>query len=277
MKTASLHPSRSSQALASLPPSLARLVKNIRASARLTPEIVCQCAIEAKVDAQDLLPWADFQHPVADSYGRQLVYHGENFEIMVMSWLPGDFSAIHDHGAAEWGAVQCFGAAEHYTYKLENGLLSTLKRTDYIPNSVKQVDKYLIHQMGNPGKEPFLSLHIYGKDSVEKNITKNSRIFDLFEGSIKLTDGGVFFCLPELQIKQRIYGLRGDAETTLRHHRRMRDRLCQILSFDSDAQTDIKLTILQLEKNIASLDSLNSADNHSENMAGLSLSSKKYI
>ena len=257
MKT--LYPSRPAREFADLPPSLDRLLKNIRASAMLTPEIARQCAIEAKIEVRDLLPWADFKHPVADSYGRQLVYDGGTFEIMVMSWLPGDFSAIHDHGATEWGAVQCFGEAEHYTYKLENGILSTLKRTDYIPASVKQVDSDLIHQMGNPGEAPFLSLHIYGSESSEGGVTSNARIFDLFEGSIQLTDGGVFFGLPESQINQRIYGLRGDVETTLRHHRQMRDRFYRILSFQDKPAANLKLKIWQLDEQIARLERANNA------------------
>ncbi|MBK8652429.1 MAG: hypothetical protein IPN20_00430 [Haliscomenobacter sp.] len=51
-----------------------------------------------------ITPWADFDHPDADSYGRKMAYKGPNFEIMVMSWKPGDFSSIHDHGHTQWGS-----------------------------------------------------------------------------------------------------------------------------------------------------------------------------
>ncbi len=42
------------------------------------------------VRPSDLLAWTDFDHPMRDSYGRQLVTRGPNFELMVMSWAPGD-------------------------------------------------------------------------------------------------------------------------------------------------------------------------------------------
>ena len=64
----------------------------------MTPAIARQCVLDANLRAEDLTAWADFDHPVEDSYGRRLVYDGGDFEIMVMSWAPGDFSAIHDHG-----------------------------------------------------------------------------------------------------------------------------------------------------------------------------------
>ncbi|MGF1515340.1 MAG: cysteine dioxygenase family protein [Elainellaceae cyanobacterium] len=187
------------------------------------------------------MPWADFSHPVADSYGRKLVFHGGHFEIMVMSWVPGDCSAIHDHGGAQWGAVQCFGAAEHYIYGYRQGSLTTLKLAHYTPGMIHQVDHSLIHQMGNASDMPFLSLHVYGCASPRQMITGDARIFDLFEGSIQYTDGGVFFCLADAQIKRRHLGLWGDAETQLRHHRHMRDRIQRILAGQASSTLEEKL------------------------------------
>ena len=155
----------SSQLPHRLPPSLHRLIHSIQNQSTLTPEIARQCIIEANIHRDDLLPWADFDHPIADSYGRKLVYDGGYFEVMVMSWAPGDFSAIHDHGGTQWGAVQCFGAAEHFVYTFEDNLLRTKAKNNYFPGSVKTVDRHLIHQMGNPGNSCFLSLHLYGCDT----------------------------------------------------------------------------------------------------------------
>ena len=201
--------------------------------------------MQARVNPQDLLPWADFEHPIEDCYGRKLVYHGGFFEVMVMSWRDRDYSAIHDHGLTEWGAVQCFGHAEHYTYQLEKGTLYTVERCDFQPGEVKLVDRGLIHQMGNLSGEYFLSLHVYGFNLARGTITGNARLFDLWEESIQRTDGGVFFGLPEAQINDRTYGLQGDRETTLRHHRQMRDRLLQILATRSDAALTVKLAALE--------------------------------
>jgi len=187
--------------------NLQNLIETLQRSLHFTPRQIQRLVENTNITSEELMPWVDFDHPVTDSYGRKLVYDGGHFEIMVMSWVPGDFSGIHDHGSTQWGAVQCFGAAEHYIYRFTNGLLSTLEPAHYAPGMVRAVDHSLIHQMTNSGTEPFLSLHVYGCAQPNPSITGNARIFDLLEGSIQYTDGGVFFCLPESQINQRVYGI----------------------------------------------------------------------
>lgn len=235
------------------PRSLTQLINILKTTEFFTPEDVKNMVQNARVEPQDLMPWADFDHPIADSYGRKLVFDGGHFEIMVMSWVPGDFSAIHDHGATQWGAVQCFGAAHHYIYSFTKGVLTTREPAHYSPGMVRAVDRSLIHQMGNAGDKPFLSLHVYGCEGAKGTITGNARIFELFEGTIQYTDGGVFFGLPEAQINKRTLGLQGDVETTLRHHFQMRDRIRRILKTQHNAELEQKL--IRLHKQIVELSS----------------------
>lgn len=209
----------------SLPHRLQSLIQTIRSQTCLSPEVACHCVQAANIQAEDLMPWADFDHPLADSYGRHLVYDGGDFEIMVMSWAPGDFSAFHDHGSAQWGAVQSFGEAEHSVYQLRHNQLSTQEIMPFRTGTVIPVDHVLIHQMGNPSQENLLSLHVYGSEAHQGPITGSARIFDLFAGKIQFTDGGVFFCLPEEQVTREIAGLHGDRQTTLRHHQQMLARI----------------------------------------------------
>ena len=174
--------------------------------------------LEAQVTAEDLMPWADFEHPVADSYGRQLVFQGRHFEIMVMSWAPGDFSGIHDHGFTSWGAVQVFGPAEHATFRMEEEELITLARWDMEKGDVIGVNHQLIHQMGNPTKdEHFLSLHVYGTPENQENITGDARVFALEHPVIQRVDGGVFFALPEQEVKWTEKSPKPDFTTYIRY------------------------------------------------------------
>ena len=207
------------------PPALAALLAELRGTRDLSPARAAALLQETPLETDDLLPWTDFQHPIADSYGRRLVAQGEHFELMVMSWVPGDYSAIHDHGSTQWGAVRYFGAADHVTFTLNDGLLEIDERLVQAPGSVRAVDHDLIHLMGNPGRTPFLSLHLYGTDSPNPCITGDARIFDLFENSIQRTDGGVFFALPERDVTRREAGVRADTESRLLHHRLMLARL----------------------------------------------------
>ena len=81
---------------------LARLIASLQedppTSARQAVDRVTACAL-----SQDALAeWVRFDHPPDHGYGRRLVASGPGFEVLVMSWRPGDWSAIHDHGQARW-------------------------------------------------------------------------------------------------------------------------------------------------------------------------------
>ena len=250
----------SSASTLTLPLSLQSLIQTLQQHPTLIPDQARQLVMAADIRAEDLQAWADFEHPITDSYGRRLVYDGGHFEIMVMSWVPGDVSAIHDHGAAQWGAVQCFGPAEHSVYQMVEDQLTTAYVSLVKPGTVMAVDHNLIHQMGNPGSEPFLSMHVYGCAEPVDTVTQNARIFDLFEGTIQYTDGGVFFCLPPAQVNRRVEGLQGDTATTLRHHQQMLARVSRMLTaIDHSPSLWHRASLLQ--EHIAHLDSqLSSAE-----------------
>ncbi|MEL7085973.1 MAG: cysteine dioxygenase family protein [Cyanobacteria bacterium P01_A01_bin.3] len=231
--TPSLHSKLAATSL-DLPPSIQTLIASIRSQSNITPDLARQLIVDANITEHELAPWANFQHPVAHSYGRKLIYAEPHFEILVMSWAEGDYSAIHDHGVAQWGAVQCFGLAEHNVYQLNNRTLRLVEQGLSYPNSVNAVDSDLIHQMGNPSRVEFLSLHVYGCAAGHPSVTSDAGVFDLFEGCIHHTDGGVFFCLPESDISYRIEGLRGDRDTTLMHHQWMLARVQRMLGSDEE-------------------------------------------
>lgn len=182
-----------------LPESLRKICEQIDVS-EMTAQQLKDIVVAADVRQEELMPWADFEHPAADSYGRKLVYDGGDFEIMVMSWTPGDFSAMHDHGYTQWGAVQVFGPAEHAVCAMDIDKYVTLSRVQLTPGRVIAVTHDLVHQMGNPTDEHFLSLHIYGDSGRKGDITADARVFDFPKNKIQRTDGGVFYSLPDEQI-----------------------------------------------------------------------------
>ena len=236
--------------------TLSQLIQRLETTEHIDPDHAAILLQEACINPRDLLPWYDFDHPAQDSYGRKLVKQGRNFELMVMSWLPGDYSAIHDHGIAEWGAVQYFGAADHIIFKEHRGMLTTETRMTMSLRSVYAVDDSLIHLMGNPGETPFISLHLYGRETPANAITGNARIFDLWEQRIQRTDGGVFFGLAESAILWREPAPVADRETTLLHHQLMLNRVDKILqseAFDSALSQDahqLQIAIEQLSTKI---------------------------
>ncbi|MEZ4686290.1 MAG: hypothetical protein R3B47_09550 [Bacteroidia bacterium] len=78
-----------------------------------TPIKQKELVLRADVKVEDMMHFADFNHPLEDGYGRNLVVDNGNFEVMVMSWNPGDYSSIHNHGYTQWGVVQAFGHVHH--------------------------------------------------------------------------------------------------------------------------------------------------------------------
>lgn len=204
--------------LEQLPASLRQIAEKLEKNRELRPADMRRIVLEAEVKPEDLEPWADFDHPVQDSYGRKLVYKGGHFEIMVMSWRPGDFSTIHDHGYTQWGAVQVFGPAEHATFRIDDKKISTLARWQMKAGDAIGVHHDLLHQMGNSSTDTFfLSLHVYGEPYDIDNVTGDARILDLEKEEVHRVDGGVFFALPPGEIKKVEAGPRADFPTRLRH------------------------------------------------------------
>lgn len=184
-----------------MPASLSRLVdligNTIEAEGKLSPKRAKEVVLEADVQLEDMMEYADFAHPVEDCYGRKLVYDAGNFEVMVMSWEPGDYSSIHNHGYTEWGVVQVFGNTHHFIYNLKDEKLSFAKKEMLTSGAAIKVNNAFIHQMGNATSQRYMTLHVYGANTLDACITADAHNYDLEFDRIVLTCGGAFFNLPE--------------------------------------------------------------------------------
>jgi predicted metal-dependent enzyme (double-stranded beta helix superfamily) len=154
----------------------------------------------ADVKKEDLLAYTDFDHPIEDGYGRKMIYDGGKFEIMAMSWNPGDYSSIHNHGYTQWGVVQVFGNAHHFIYQNKDGVLSFSKKEILTTGAITKVVNAMIHQMGNPSTERYMSLHVYGSNEKDGEVTADAKNYELEFDRVNHTTGGAFFNLPEEEI-----------------------------------------------------------------------------
>lgn len=255
-----------------LPSSLAYIAEKLETNRHLKPSEMRKLILDANVKVDELMHWADFDHPVQDSYGRNLVYKGNNFEIMVMSWCPGDFSTIHDHGHTQWGAVQTFGPAEHATFRVEDGAIHTLARWQMNPGEAIGVHHNLVHQMGNATKDKsFVSLHVYGEPEDVDNVTGDARVFDLENGTIQRVDGGVFFALPSSGIKKLEKGPKGDYPTRLRHMVELIRRLMKMEQHQISSERQLNEIIADfmapdnIKDLLAALESVTDTNGHQNN------------
>ena len=194
--------------MADLTPGLARLHKFLNDDPKMNSSKLVEYVEQAAIAEEDLLPYADYDHPKEDGYGRKLVVAEDHFEIMVMSWQPGDFSSVHDHGYTTWGAVQVFGNVMHHCFAEKDGVFQ-VKSKDILPyGTIIEVTNPLIHQMGNVTTKPYLTLHIYGDNEYVGDVTSDSRIYELENNMIKETTGGAFFNLPD----DKVYNTRSMGE-----------------------------------------------------------------
>lgn len=179
-----------------------KLVDFLSSDKNLAPIAIKQFLMELKLAEKDLMHWADFHHPKHEGYGRKMVYQGTNYEVMVMSWMPGDFSGVHNHGYTQWGAVQVFGNASHYIYRMDaENDIKIARKESFQSGDIAMVNNALIHQMGNQTAQPYLSLHIYGTPDSIDDVTADSLIYEIEKNRIVKTTGGAFFMLPEEEVE----------------------------------------------------------------------------
>jgi cysteine dioxygenase len=184
--------------LTTFPSKILNLIAYLQQKSSHIAADLAQFVMDLQLEPTDLQNWIDYDHPKRHSYGRTLVHAEDYFEIMVMSWAPGDYSAVHDHGQTQWGIVQTFGPSEHSVYQLQGSTLVFKGRVRQNPGDVICVDHELIHQMGNPStQQAFLSLHVYGGEESQGAITRKARVFDIWNNRITRVDGGVFYALPQ--------------------------------------------------------------------------------
>lgn len=181
-----------------LTPGLQRLVDSIeRQQEHVTVKLAAQLMADAQISEADVVPWADYNHPTLDGYGRKLAYHTDKFEVMIMTWNPGDYSSVHDHGYTQWGAVQVFGDVLHQSYST-TGEKFKLSSKEILPKgSIAKVNNALVHQMGNATTKPYLTLHMYGANEPHGTVTADMKIYELETGVVRKTDGGAFFNLTD--------------------------------------------------------------------------------
>ena len=131
--------------------------------------------------------------PAEVDYGREILGAGENFEILEITWPPGRFCEIHDHGASR-ADIFISGLLESRTFVENNGLLKMTEREIVNGKSnlgFLQVKKGEIHQMGNPSKDFAVSIHLYYDDGTSPE--DGYRLFDMVSGAIRRSKGPAYF------------------------------------------------------------------------------------
>lgn len=163
--------------LKELPQCIRKIIGELNRIPVLDNETLNNLVLQTGIPEKELEAFRRFDHAEDLSYGRQELYSNERFKILLMSWRKNDFTAIHNHGATEWGCVFFMGSATHRIYAMGNSKL-TLKRKDvFQAGQIADVCGNFIHIMGNSGTEDFMTLHIYGSDS---DVPENESLAEIY-------------------------------------------------------------------------------------------------
>ncbi|PVX49837.1 hypothetical protein C7377_1471 [Balneicella halophila] len=144
---------------------LKKLINTLNSRTQWNSASVVGVVEEMRIDEKDIYLYQQYTHDPKLSYGRKQIYANELYQIYLMSWNPGDATAIHDHGKTGWGCVQFLGELEHREYLIETNCLKLKEKDTILKDVIVPIDKDLIHLMSNAEEERVCSLHIYGNNN----------------------------------------------------------------------------------------------------------------
>ncbi len=181
-----------------LPESVIRLVHAIEDGVPANSKELSLIVKHNIPERDELLHLNDFDHLPELSYGRRKLYENPIFCIYLMSWCPGDFTAIHDHGTTQWGCVLALDDFEHRLYQLTDNTLVLKDNKPFLKGQTASVYSDVIHMMGNNGDKNALSLHMYGTNEPGKKVAQRSRIFYPEINKMAISQGAAYLYNPQI-------------------------------------------------------------------------------
>lgn len=178
------------------PPSLRGLITRIKKQTPSNSLELAAIVIASHIDRDELINLNNFDHPPYESYGRRQLFENDTFCIYLMSWCPGDFTTIHDHGTTQWGCVLALDDFTHRLYQLKDNMLVLKDDKPFLKGQTASVYSDVIHMMGNNGNKNSLSLHVYGTNEPGKKVAQRSRIFFPEVNKMTITHGAAYLYNP---------------------------------------------------------------------------------
>ena len=124
-------------------------------------EEIYKWLVQFEPDAEELRPYIGFR---PGTYARHLVVRGEYAEALVLCWLPGQKTPIHDHNGSVGGVRICSGVLWETMFTLDQ--TKTLRyhsSREWSHGCVTGADVPDIHLLGNPdvSGQDLITMHIY--------------------------------------------------------------------------------------------------------------------
>ncbi|HZG54262.1 MAG TPA: cysteine dioxygenase family protein [Pyrinomonadaceae bacterium] len=114
-----------------------------------------------ELDPEELRPHLGFK---PHTYTRRRVFRSDLCEMLVLCWLPGHRTAIHDHNGSYGAILICEGAMAEEIFALnEAGEVVTAETHTRAAGEVAGTDVPDIHRIGNAsdGEQRMVTIHVY--------------------------------------------------------------------------------------------------------------------
>lgn len=95
------------------------------------------------------------------TYTRKLVCRTPRFELLVLSWQPGQASTIHDHADSLNVTYVYEGTLTSREFTQTSEGIQQLRELQVKQGTGVAVDRYAIHQLANTSADPVVTLHVY--------------------------------------------------------------------------------------------------------------------
>ncbi len=152
----------------SLPMTITPLDRFLRFLDEQDPAAIRQGSLDhflatERVEPDDLLSFVFFRE---DTYARNLVYRTEHIELLMLCWLPGNRTPIHDHGGQRAWISMHTGELTFNTYApiIDERKLPVLTNDaePQIAGELLYIDDSIgIHSIVNASRKPAISMHLY--------------------------------------------------------------------------------------------------------------------
>ena len=95
-------------------------------------------------------------------YQRNIIRRTEHYEMVLITWKPGQDTPIHDHVGSDCAFQIVEGETTETIYELDAaGLAVPVEERVYLPGTVCAADEPDIHRISNETEGDLINLHIY--------------------------------------------------------------------------------------------------------------------
>jgi rhodanese-related sulfurtransferase/quercetin dioxygenase-like cupin family protein len=105
--------------------------------------------------------WLDRVRLRADRRWYERLYHGPEYDVWLISWMPGQSTGFHDHGASEGAFFVTTGTLEEHRPGEPSRVISAGDFCAFAPDYA--------HDVRNVSKAPSISIHAYSPPLTEMN------------------------------------------------------------------------------------------------------------